>query len=48
MEHSVIADNRKAFFNYEILATYEAGLVLKGHEAKSIRGGHISLKEAHI
>lgn len=40
------ADNKKAFFNYEILEEYEAGIVLSGAEVKSIREGKISLKEA--
>ena len=43
----VIAKNKKAFFNYEILETYEAGMVLVGSEVKSIRGGRISLKESY-
>jgi SsrA-binding protein len=40
------ADNRKAHFNYEIQEEYEAGIVLLGPEVKSIRAGHISIKEA--
>lgn len=40
------AENKKARFNYEILEGYEAGVVLSGAEVKSIRGGHISLKES--
>ncbi|SVD02285.1 uncharacterized protein METZ01_LOCUS355139, partial [marine metagenome] len=32
-----IATNRKAFFDYEILARFEAGLVLTGTEIKSVR-----------
>ena len=39
-------DNRKAFFNYEILEKLEAGLVLKGPEVKSLREGKGSIKEA--
>jgi SsrA-binding protein len=42
------ADNKKAKFNYEILEEYEAGIELLGPEVKSIRAGHISLKEAFI
>ena len=41
-----IADNRKAWFEYEILDTYEAGIVLKGTEVKSIREGGVSLRES--
>ena len=38
-----LAENRKAFFDYEILATYEAGLVLTGQEVKSIKSGKANL-----
>ncbi len=40
--------NKKANFNYEILEKYEAGLVLLGHEVKSLRQGNGSLKGAYI
>lgn len=43
----LIAKNKKAFFNYEILETHEAGIVLVGSEVKSIREGRISLKESY-
>lgn len=43
-----LAVNKKARFDYEITETFEAGLVLFGHEVKSIREGHISLKGAYI
>ncbi len=43
-----IAQNRKAFFNYEILEKAEAGLVLQGNEVKSIRNGHVNISEAFI
>ncbi len=42
----VVATNKKAFHDYEILETLEAGLVLTGDEVKSIRKRHISLNEA--
>ena len=42
----IVAQNRKARHEYEILDTYEAGLVLKGPEVKSIRDGRVSLNEA--
>lgn len=42
----VIAENKKARFDYDILETYEAGIELLGPEVKSIRSGHISLKES--
>ena len=43
-----ISLNRKARFNYEISDTYEAGLVLTGHEIKAIRKGQISLAESFV
>ena len=42
----VIATNRKAFFEYTILDTYEAGLVLKGTEIKSIRNSKANLQDS--
>ncbi len=48
MDIKTVATNRKARFEYHILETYEAGLVLKGTEIKSIRLGQISLQEAYI
>lgn len=39
--------NRKAKFNYEIEETYEAGIVLKGTEIKSIRNGKAQLKDSY-
>lgn len=43
----VYADNRKANFNYAFEEEFEAGIALSGPEVKSIRAGHISLKEAY-
>lgn len=43
----IIAKNKKAFFNYEILEKCEAGISLLGSEVKSIREGRISLKESY-
>jgi len=42
----VVADNKRAHFNYEILETFEAGIELTGPEVKSIESGHISIKES--
>ncbi|OGC22986.1 SsrA-binding protein [candidate division WOR-1 bacterium RIFOXYB2_FULL_42_35] len=42
----LIAENRKARFDFEILDTYKAGLVLTGTEIKSIRSGRVNLKES--
>ena len=43
----VIATNKKAYHNYEIFDSYEAGISLLGSEVKSIREGKISLKEGY-
>lgn len=45
---STLAKNKKAYFDYEILETYEAGIVLQGFEVKSVRIGHVSLKGAYV
>ncbi len=46
-EHSaVIAKNRKAFFDYFVLESIEAGIELCGTEVKSIRSGGVNLKDA--
>lgn len=42
----LVAENRRARHTYEILDTVEAGLVLKGTEVKTLRGGNVSLDEA--
>jgi SsrA-binding protein len=42
----VVASNRKARRNYEILDTIEAGIVLRGSEVKSLRDGKIQIAEA--
>lgn len=44
----LIANNKKARFDYFIEATYEAGMVLHGTEVKSIRMGKCSIKEGFI
>lgn len=43
-----IVDNRKAFHDYFIEERFEAGIVLQGWEAKSIRAGRAQLKEAYV
>ena len=42
-----IAQNRRATYDYEILARYEAGIVLRGSEMKSIRSGHANISEGY-
>lgn len=43
----IVAENRKARFNYEIIDTYEAGLVLTGTEVKSLREGKANIAESY-
>lgn len=44
----LIQDNKKARFDYTIVDTYEAGLVLTGSEVKSLRAKDVQLKDAYI
>lgn len=44
----LIAENRRARHDYEILEKMEAGIVLKGTEVKSIRGGKVQLKDSYV
>ncbi len=48
MSDKQFANNRKAFHDYHILETVEAGLVLTGTEVKSVRAGRISIREAYV
>ena len=43
----VVADNRKARFNYEIGETFEAGIALSGSEVKSLRAGKATIAESY-
>lgn len=43
----VVASNRKARHNYDILETYEAGIVLVGSEVKSLRDAQVQMGEAY-
>lgn len=43
-----IIQNKKARFDYQIEDKFEAGLVLRGWEVKSIRAGGASIKESHV
>lgn len=42
------ASNPKAFFDYDILETIEAGIVLEGHEVKAIKTGRASIKGSYV
>jgi len=46
MADKIIATNRQAHYNYTILETVEAGLVLSGTEVKSLRTGQANLKDS--
>lgn len=46
MYKKVIAENRKAYFDYKILESFQAGIVLAGTEVKSIRLGRVNLKDS--
>jgi len=47
LPEKLVADNRKARFNYEILDSLECGIVLLGSEVKSLRDGKLSLEESY-
>ncbi|MFA5420767.1 MAG: SsrA-binding protein SmpB [Patescibacteria group bacterium] len=44
----ILAINKKAKFDYEILETYEAGIVLFGYEVKSVKSGQANLKASYV
>ncbi|MCK5459879.1 SsrA-binding protein SmpB [Candidatus Parcubacteria bacterium] len=44
----ILAKNRKALYDYEILEKIEAGVVLSGAEVKSAKAGRINLKGSHV
>ncbi len=46
-KQKLVAENRRAKFEYEILQTYEAGIVLTGDEIKSVRAGHFSIVDCY-
>lgn len=43
----LVAENKRARFEYELLETYEAGIVLTGDEIKSVRAGHFSIVDTY-
>lgn len=45
---TTIATNRRARFDYEILETFEAGMVLTGSEIKSVRASHMTIAEGYV
>lgn len=46
-ERKLVANNKKAYHDYFIEETYEAGIVLTGTEIKSVRQGRVSIKESY-
>jgi len=46
--YKIVANNRKAFFNYFLLEFFEAGIVLLGSEVKSLRDGKGNISESYI
>jgi SsrA-binding protein len=48
MAIKTVATNRKAFHNYHIGDSYEAGIALTGSEIKSLRSGRVSLGDAYV
>ena len=46
-DHKIVASNRKARHDYQIVDTFEAGIVLLGSEVKSLRAGGAQLKDAY-
>jgi SsrA-binding protein len=48
LKRKPLAENRRARYDYEILDTFEAGLVLHGYEVKSIKTGRVSLRGAYV
>ncbi len=48
MAISIISENKKARHDYEVMDTYEAGLVLTGSEVKSCRAKQVQLKDSYV
>lgn len=46
--NKTVVDNKQARFNYELHDTYEAGIMLKGTEVKSLRHGQCNIKESYV
>jgi len=44
----IYSENKKGYFDYEILEKFEAGIVLFGQEVKSIKTGHINLSGSYV
>lgn len=44
----VVAQNRRATYDYEIIDTFDAGIMLLGHEVKSCRAGNVNLAGSYV
>jgi SsrA-binding protein len=44
----IVSNNRRAAYEYELGTRYEAGIALTGSEIKSIRAGHVDLRDAYV
>jgi SsrA-binding protein len=44
----IISDNKKARFDYHVVETFEAGMMLTGSEVKSLRANQVQLKDSYI
>ena len=47
MDEKIVGRNRKASFKYQIMSRFEAGMVLRGSEVKSLRAGHVGFEDAY-
>jgi len=45
---NILAENKKAYFDYDVQEKFQAGIVLTGNEVKSIKNGHVSLQGAYV
>jgi SsrA-binding protein len=48
ISHGPVAENRRARFDYEVLETLEAGIMLTGTEVKSLRNGKAQIAESYV
>lgn len=48
MDKQIVADNKKAYYDYTIEDKYIAGIALQGVEIKSVRAGKVNLKDSYV
>lgn len=48
MDRQIVADNKKAYYDYTIEDKYIAGIALQGVEIKSVRAGKVNLKDSYV